>query len=74
MIKKIVARFLKNTTVVAALVCVLSVLAAAMPVQAAELPADITAQTWAVADADTGQILADYGGRLQMNPDRKSVV
>jgi len=68
MIKKIVARFFKNTTRLAALACMMFVLAAAMPVQAGDPPADITAQTWAVADAETGQILADHGGDLQMNP------
>ena len=68
MIQKIVARFFKNTTRLAALACMVSVLAMAMPVQAADPPADITAQTWAVADAETGQILADHGGDIQMNP------
>lgn len=68
MIQKIVARFFKNTTRLAALACMVSVLAMAMPVQAADPPADITAQTWAVADAGTGQILADHGGDIQMNP------
>lgn len=68
MIKKIVARFLKNTTRLAALACAVCIGVKTMPVQADEPPADITAQTWAVADAQTGQILLDQGGDIQMNP------